>query len=163
MLARSASVLLGVLAGCLSASSFAQAEPAWRVRHGNGQMWAEVASQTHGSTLSVQCDEANKSISLTVQPPASWNGNAGYKMNILVDDKPFAVMVDGIDNGVVLSNLAKDKIGIDRPLRHAMKAGHLLVLDGPPAAGIPGEQRSFSLDGASAAITRIESGCPGVR
>ncbi len=151
------------LAVGLVATGGADAASAWRIRHGNGQIWAETATQTHGSLLLVQCDEANKSVSLILQPPASWNGDAGYKMMILIDDKPFAAAVDGADEGAVLSNLPKDAIGIDAQLRRAIKGGHSLVLEGPPAAAISLRQRTFSLEGAAVAVDRIENSCPGVR
>ena len=163
MVARSWLVSAAGLAACFTLVVSAQAESAWRVRHGNGQMWAEVASLSHGATLSVNCDDANSSIALNLSPPASWNGNAGYKLKVLVDGTAFAVLADGTDDGVVLSNLPKEAIGIDRTLRNAMKAGSELVVEGPPAAGVPIKQRSFPLTGANNAITRIEASCPGVR
>jgi len=163
MLARSLSVLLAGAAFLGIAVTASQAETAWRIRHGNGSMWAEASSLTHGSTLSLQCDETNRSVALVLEPPASWNGDAGYKMKILIDEQAFPVIADGTDDGVVLSNLPRQAIGIDLSLRRALKAGNEMTIEGPPAAGIPLQQRSFSLSGASAAIGRIEANCPGVR
>lgn len=162
MLAKSVCTVLCGLAVCLTAGS-AGADAAWRIRHGNGKIWAEASSVTHGALLVVQCDEVNKSMSLVLQPPASWNGDAGYKMKVLVDGKPFAVLIDGTDEGAVLSNLPKDAIGIDASLRQAIKGGRSLVLEGAAAAGIAIRQRTFPLDGAGAAVERIENSCPGVR
>lgn len=163
MMIRSSWVLLSGVALSLASVSAGHAESAWRIRHGNGGTWAEASSLSHGSTLSLQCDDTNNSIALILEPPASWNGDAGYTMKLLVDGTAFPVIADGTDDGVILSNLPREAIGIDLPLRRAMKGGHELVIEGPPAAGITLKQRSFSLGGASTAITRIESGCPGVR
>lgn len=163
MVARSLLACAAGMAIFSTAVSAAQAESDWRVRHGNGQMWAEAASVSHGSTLSVNWDDANSTIALNLAPTASWNGNAGYKLKLLVDGRVFPVVADGTDDGVVLSNLPREAIGIDQSLRNAMKAGRELVIEGPPAAGIPVNQRSFSLTGAESAISRIEASCAGVR
>lgn len=126
-------------------------------QHSRTDAMASVLSPEARSALVVDCN-ANRTNPWLQFYPEGWTPNV--PVQVIIDERAFDVILDGGD-GVILSNLPGDALGIDHDLLNSLMTGTKVSLKGPATAKMKDQDRIFSLSGARESIARVLKYCRG--
>jgi hypothetical protein len=140
--------------------SQAWAGPGWVVKGTGRSAYAEAASQDPGSHLRLACEDT---VTLYLYPPRGWRGAKLDDVTLILDGERIVVSADGVDRGVVLSDLPSGTVGTTKALRARMIRSRSLVIAGAATGAISRGKLTFGLEDAAGAITEFERRCPAAR
>lgn len=116
---------------------------------------AFVVTPSGDSSLYIQCVRG-EFLNMSLFNPTGWTANGSA--DLVIDGQVFETNMDYGSDEVHFSSATRN-FGLDGATIKALKAGSTLVLKGTGTARMADQDRTFSLKGATAAITSVERSC----